>query len=130
MTEQQRTKRIKIYRAYSVVDWIIAIVIFVTPLLFVIIPLLPGIIQSGSIDEAAALASLEAFMSAIAHVSPFIIVPIFLIFTMYTIFCFILYVKVWPIKELRNTFTYWFDWVLTIGLTAYELFIFYVILFG
>jgi len=130
MTEQQKEKLIKIYKVYDVVDWIIAITILATPLLFVIIPLLPDILQGGGIDEAVALASLEAFMNAIANVPPLIIVPIFIVYTMYTIFCFILYVKVWPIKEIRNRFTYWFDWVLTIGLTVYELFIFYLILFG
>ncbi|MCL2843009.1 MAG: hypothetical protein FWE28_06005 [Oscillospiraceae bacterium] len=130
MTEQQKETLIKIYRVYDVVDWIIAITIIATPLLFVIVPLLPDVLQGGGIDEVAAFASLEAFMNSIAHIPPVIIVPIFIVYTMYTIFCFTLYVKVWPIKEIRNRFTYWFDWVLTIGLTVYELFIFYIILFG
>jgi len=130
MTEQKKETLIKIYRVYDVVDWIIALAIIATPLLFVLIPLLPEIIQGGGIDEAAAFASLETFMDAISNVSPVVIVPIFIVYTMYTIFCFILYVKVWPIKEIRNRFTYWFDWALTIGLTVYELFIFYLILFG
>jgi len=129
MNEQKKEKLTKIYKAYNVVDWIIAIAIIATPLLFVIIPLLPDILQGGGIDEAVAFASLEAFMNSIATVSPVIIVPIFIVYTVYTIFCFILYIKVWPIKEIRNRFTYWFDWVLTIGLTVYELFIFYLILF-
>jgi len=130
MTEQQRGNLVKIYRVYDIVDWIIAITIIATPLLIVIIPLLPDIFQGGGIDEVTALASLEALMYSIGDVPAVIIVPIFIVYTLYTIFCFILYVKVWPIKEIRYTFTYWFDWALTIGLTAYEFFIFYLILFG
>ena len=130
MTEQQRGKLVKIYRVYDIVDWIIAITIIATPLLIVIIPFLPDILQGGGIDEVAALASLESLMMSIGDVPAAIIVPIFIVYTLYTIFCFILYVKVWPIKEIRYRFTYWFDWALTIGLTAYEIFIFYLIIFG
>jgi len=127
MTQEKKEKLIRTYRIYNVVDWIIAIAIIATPFVFIII----DIVQSGGrIDEAGTFTSFDAFMNAIANLPPLIIVPLFIVFSMYTIFCFILYVKVWPIEEIRNTSTYWFDWVLSIGLTAYELFIFYVILFG
>jgi len=130
MTEQQRERLVKIYKVYSIIDWIIAIAIIGTPLLIIIIPFMPDILQGGGIDEVVALASLEAIINSVGDIPAMIIVPIFIAYTAYTIFCFILYVKVWSIKEIRYSFTYWFDWILTIGLTAYELFIFYLILFG
>jgi len=130
MTEQQGEKFTKIYKVYDLVDWIIAIIIIVTPIIFIIIDNWHELTQTWGIADVAALASFETFMYSIANIPAAIILPIFIIYSAYTIFCFILYVKVWSIKEIRYTFTYWFDWALTVGLTLYELLIFYLILFG
>ena len=48
----------------------------------------------------------------------------------YTAWCVWLYVKVWPIKEIRSKGVYWFDWVLAIGLTVFEVYLLYVIFTG
>ena len=130
MTAQKRERLISIYKVYNIVDWIIALAIIGTPLLFMVFQNLPEIMAGYGFSEAVAVESLETFMYAVAGLPAVALVPIFLVYSAYPVFCFVLYVKVWTIKEIRDTFTYWFDWVLTIFLTAYELFIFYLILFG
>jgi len=47
------------------------------------------------------------------------------IYTSWTVW---LYIKVWPIKEIRDTGVYVFDWALTIGLTVFEAYILYIAL--
>jgi len=119
MEEQRKEKLIRIYKACNVVDWIIAIVIIGTP--FVLGTLeglgLPGI-------------SVNELMLFISNLPAAVLIPFAVISTLYTVLCAVLYVKVWPIKEIPKGFTYWWDWVLTFALTAYELFIVYVILFA
>jgi len=119
ISEQKKNRLIKVYKIYNIVDWVIAIIIIGTP--FALIAL-----------EGLGIPSIELNMLIyyIGNISPIIIIPIFIIYSMYTVFCIILYIKVWPIKEIPKGFTYWFDWVLTVFLTVYELFIFYAILFG
>jgi len=119
MTEQKKERLIKIYRAYNVVDWIIAIIIIGTPIALIAL-------------EGFGLSSIrfDSLMYYIGNLPAGVIVPIFIVYSAYTVFCVVLYIKVWPIEEIPKGGTYWFDWILTIGLTAYELFIFYVIFFG
>ena len=119
MTEQRKKQLIRTYKIYSVVDWIIAIAVIGVP---VGIAMLEGLGIAGF--------SLEAFMYYLGNAPATLIVPVAIISTGYTVWSMWLYVKVWPIKEIPKGFTYWFDWFLTIVLTAYELFIFYIILFG
>ena len=130
MTEQQKERLIKIYNRYQVFDWILVIVIIATPILAILLPSLPELIQTRAIAEETALANWESFVYAVSNLSAVVMIPIFIIYSIYTIFCFVLYIKVWSIKEIPKRFWYWLDWFLTIVLTAYELFIFYVILFG
>jgi hypothetical protein len=118
MTEQKKQKLIRIYKVYNVVDWIIAIAIFGVPL---------GIAMLEGLGFTQF--SLASFMYHLSNASALIIVPVAIISTGYTVWSMWLYVKVWPIKEIPKGFQYWFDWLLTIALTAYELLIFYVILF-
>jgi len=119
ITEQKKQKLIKTYKIYSVVDWIIAIAVIGVP---IGIAMLEGLGFAGF--------SIEAFMYYLSNAPAVVIVPVAIISLAYTVWSMILYVKVWPIKEIPKGFTYWFDWFLTFVLTAYELFIFYVILFG
>ena len=119
MTEQQKEKLIRTYKIYNVVDWIIAIAVIGTP---IGIAMLEGLGFEGF--------SLESFMYYLGNAPVVVVVPVAIISTGYTIWSMWLYVKVWPIKEIPKGFDYWFDWFLTIVLTVYELFIFYVILFG
>ena len=118
MTEHQKQKLIKTYKIYSVVDWIIAIAIIGVPIGIAVLEGL-GFTQF----------SLELFMYHLSNAPASIIVPVAIISTGYTAWSMWLYVKIWPIKEIPKGFQYWFDWLLTITLTAYELLIFYVILF-
>jgi len=119
MDEQKKERLIKLYKKYSVIDWIIAIAIIATP--FVLGTLASIGLPSMSIGE---------LMYFVSSLPALVMIPIFLVYSAYTIFCFWLYVKVWPIKEIPKGGTYWFDWILTIALTAYELFIFYIIFTG
>ena len=113
MDEQRKERLIKTYKIYNVVDWVIAIAIIGAPL---ILGLLEGLGLPGM--------NMGELMYFIGNLSPIIIVPIAILSTAYTIWSMILYVKVWPIEEIPKGGQYWFDWILTIGLTAYELFIF------
>jgi len=119
MTEHQKQKLIKTYKIYTVVDWMIAIAVIGVPIL---IAMLGGLGLSGF--------GLESFMYHLGNAPLAVIVPVAVLSTAYTVWSMILYVRVWPIQEIPKGFDYWFDWFLTIALTAYELFIFYVILFG
>jgi len=118
MTEHQKQKLIRTYKIYTVVDWIIAIVVIGIP---IAIAMFEGLGFAGF--------RIESFMYYLGNAPAAVIVPVAVISTAYTVWCMILYVRVWPIKEIPKGGTYWFDWALTIVLTAYELFIFYVILF-
>ena len=119
MTEHQKQKLIRTYKIYNVVDWIIAIAVIGLP---IGIAMLEGLGFAGF--------SVESFMYHLSSAPAVIIVPVAILSTAYTVWCMILYIKVWPIKEIPKGGTYWFDWFLTIVLTAYEMFIFYVILLG
>jgi len=103
---------------YNVVDWIIAIAVIGVP---IAIAMLEGL--------GFTQFSLESFMFYLSNAPAVLIVPVVILSTGYTIWTMWLYVKIWPIKEIPKGFQYWFDWFLTIALTAYELFLFYVILF-
>ena len=118
MNEQKKEKLIEIYKGYQVADWLTVIAITAAP---IIVGMLEGLGLPGF--------SLDEMIYFISYLPTFIIIPIAIISTAYTVWNMILYVKVWPIKEIPKGGTYWFDWILTIGLTIYELFIFYVALF-
>ncbi|MCL2399157.1 MAG: hypothetical protein FWC91_05345 [Defluviitaleaceae bacterium] len=119
MSDEKKAKLIKIYKTYNTFEWIIVIAIIATPF---ILSALSGL-GMPEID-------LESIIHFINGIPLVIIVPFLIIYMLYTVFCVVLYVKVWPVKEIPKGFTYWFDWILTILITAYELFVFYVILFG
>ena len=57
-----------------------------------------------------------------------ILTVIFIVGFAYTAWTVWLYIKVWHIKEIRNTGVYVFDWALTIGLTVFEAYVFYIVL--
>lgn len=126
MNEQQKARLIKAYKLYNVVDWIIAIAIIVTPIVFSLFELH----TQGSHPEQGIPNALENLMQQIGNIPAPIIIPIFIVYSPYTIGTIVLYIKIWPVKEIPKGFQYWFDWVLTAALTAYELFIFYLILFA
>jgi hypothetical protein len=63
LNEQRNDRLMRTYKIYNVVDWIIAIIIIVTPLLLITIPFMPYI-QQGGLDEVVFLVSIEAFMGA------------------------------------------------------------------
>jgi len=119
MNAEKKQKLIKVYKAYNVIDWIIAIVIMGTPFFLMALEGLgmPSI-------------SVESLLYYIGSLPSIILLPLFIVYIGYTVFCVVLYVKIWRIKELRNTFTYWFDWFLTALLTVYEVFILYAIFAG
>ena len=126
MDEQRKEKLTRIYNIYNTVDWILVILIIGTPFALIAFDMFnQGLEISPDMSDGA----FAAFMNGIANLPAAVIVPVFIVYTLYTVFCFVLYVKVWPIKEIRYTSTYWWDWVLTIAVTIYELFIFYAILF-
>jgi len=131
MDEQKRLKLIKTYKAYTVVDWIIAIILMIVPFVFAMLEGLrfTDILEVGSSPVAIFNLTFEAFVYYLSSVPALIIVPIAIISLAYTIWCIVLYIRVWPIDEIEKGSTYWFDWALTIVLTAYELFIWYIILF-
>jgi len=119
MTERKKEIFIFTYKVYNVIDWIISIAIIGVP---VGIAMYEGMVLGQF--------NLESFMFYLSKAPVDLIVPVAIISTGYTIFCMWLYVRVWPIKEIPKSFQYWFDWLLTIALTAYELFIFYVIFYA
>lgn len=129
MDEQRKEKLTRIYKAYNTFDWILVILIIGTPFALLAFDAYnQGLGPAGIADVTDGV--FAQFMYSIGNLPAAIIVPIFILYTAYTVFCFVLYVKVWPIKEIRNTATYWWDWVLSILVAIYELFIFYAILFG
>lgn len=119
VTDKRKMKLIKTYKAYNVIDWIIAIAIIGAP---IAVGVLEGLGFPG--------VSIEAFMAYINSLPPLVIIPVALLSTAYTVWTIVLYVKVWPIKEIPKGFTYWFDWFLTFALVAYEALIFYTLLVG
>ena len=119
MSMQQKERLIRTYKIYNVVDWIIAIAVIGVP---IIMAVFEGLGFEGF--------SLAAFMYYLGNAPAFVIVPVAIISTGYTVWSMCLYVKIWPIKEIPKGFQYWFDWLLTIALTIYELLIFYIILFA
>ncbi|MCL2285710.1 MAG: hypothetical protein FWC32_05020 [Firmicutes bacterium] len=119
IADQRKEKLISIYKAYNVIDWIIVIVIIGAP---IAVGVLEGLGFPG--------VSIHAFMAYINSLPPMVIIPVALASTAYTVWTVILYVKVWPIKEVPKGFTYWLDWFLTFVLIVYEALIFYTLLVG
>ena len=119
MTEYKKEKLIKTYKIYNVIDWIIAIAIIGTPIAV-------GVLEGLGVPGI----NITSFMAYINSLSVLVILPVAVISTAYTVWTMILYIQVWPVKEIPKGFQYWFDWFLTFALTAYELLIFYALLFG
>ena len=119
MNEYKKERLIKTYKIYNTVDWMIIIAMIAIP---IVLMSLEGL-GMGAIG-------IEQLIYNFSNLPAAIIVPLFIVYSLYTIFCFVLYVKVWPIKEIPKGFTYWWDWVLSILLVAYELFVGYIILFA
>ena len=100
MDENKKARLTEIYNRYQVIDWIIA------------------------------FAVIAAFIFGVPNFPTALIAALFIIGFIYTAWTVWLYVKVWPIKEIRNKGVYWFDWALTIGLTAFEAYMLYIVLTG
>ena len=100
MDENKKLRLTRIYNMYQKIDWVIAIIV-IAALVFGV-PALPTVLV------------------AIIFIAGFI-------YTAWTVW---LYMKVWPIKEIRNTGVYVFDWALTIGLTLFEAYLLYIVLSG
>ena len=100
MDEKKREKFKEIYRHYNRIDWIIAIIV------------------------------IAAFIFGVPTLPTALVTTIFIAGFIYTAWTVWLYVKVWPIKEIRNTGTYVFDWFLTIGLTVLEAYLLFIVLTG
>ena len=83
MDEQKKVKLIKTYKAYQVIDWIIAIIIIGAPIL---VGMLEGMGLPGF--------SVSEMMQFIGNLPAVIIVPIAILSTAYTVWSMILYVKV------------------------------------
>jgi len=79
------------------------------------------------VDWIIAILVTAALIFAI-NFPPAILAIIFIVGFIYTAWTVWLYIKVWPIKEIRNKGVYVFDWALTIGLTVFEAYVFYIIL--
>ena len=111
MSDSKRESIIKQYKIYSRIDWVIFIVIIA---LFALPSLVPGS---------------RGFMELLYSIPLPILVPLFIVFSAYNIWSFWLYVKVWNIDEIPKGGTYWVDWVMSIALTGYELFLLYSLVF-
>jgi len=79
------------------------------------------------IDWILAILIVAAFFFGI-NFPPAILTALFIVGFIYTAWTVWLYIKVWPIKEIRDTGTYVFDWALTIGLTVFEVYLLYITL--
>ena len=79
------------------------------------------------VDWIIVILIIAAFIFGI-NFPPAILTVIFIVGFTYTAWTVWLYIKVWPIKEIRNTGVYVFDWALTIGLTVFEAYVFYIVL--
>ena len=100
MDENKKASLTILYNKYQVVDWIIA------------------------------FAVIAALIFGVPNVPTALIAVIFIAGFIYTVWTIWLYVKVWPIIEIRNKGVYWFDWTLTIGLTLFEAYILFIVLTG
>jgi len=79
------------------------------------------------VDWIIAILITAAFIFGI-NFPPAILTVLFIVGFTYTAWTVWLYIKVWPIKEIRNKGVYVFDWALTIGLTVFEVYVFYIVL--
>ena len=79
------------------------------------------------IDWIIAILIVAAFVFGI-NLPPTVLSMLFIVGFVYTAWTVWLYIKVWPIKEIRDTGTYVFDWFLTIGLTVFEVYLLYITL--
>jgi len=136
MTEERKIKLIGQYRIYTKIDWVIFILVLgmiFGPLLLFTLSSLAYAVGLGAAQEMSVFlrhgeGAMGNFMGMLYSIPLIILIPLFIIFTIYNIWSIWLYVKVWPIKEIPKGFVYWFDWFLLVVLTAYDVFLFYVIL--
>ena len=136
MTEERKIKLIGQYRIYTKIDWVIFVLVLgmiFGPLLLFMLSSLAYTVGLGAAQEMSIFlrhgeGAMGNFMGMLYSIPLIILIPLFIIFTIYNIWSIWLYVKVWPIKEIPKGFVYWFDWFLLVVLTAYDVFLFYVIL--
>ena len=100
MDKNKKARLIRMYNKYQIIDWIIA------------------------------FAVIAALIFGVPNVPTPLIAAIFIVGFIYTAWTVWLYVKVWPIEEIRNKGVYWFDWALTIGLTLFETYVLFIVLTG
>ena len=100
MDENKKASLMSLYDKYQEVDWIVTV----------------GFIA--------------VFIFGVPNVPSHLIAAILIAGFVYTLWCVWLYVKVWPIKEIRNKGAYWLDWILAIVITAFEVYLLYAILTG
>ena len=139
MTEERKASLIRQYAIYNKIDWIIFIAIMALFLGPVLLPTLWHTLQAvsysltglgaypGELYLPEGAGGMESAMALIYRIPMVILAPMFIVFSAYNIWSFWLYVKVWPIKEVPKGGQYWLDWLMSIGLTAYELFMIYAI---
>ena len=99
MDENKKLRLTKIYNMYNKIEWAIGITITIV-LIFGVQAIIPAPVLT----------------------------MLFIIGFIYTAWSVWLYIKVWPIKEIRNKGVYWFDWALTIGLTTFEVYVLFMFL--
>jgi hypothetical protein len=100
MDESQKVRLTKIYENYQAIDWVITFV-------FIIV-----------------------FIFGVPNIPTLLITATFVACLAYTIWAVWLYIKVWAVKEIRNTGAYWFDWALAIGFIVFTVYLLYTILTG
>ena len=100
MDEDEKARLTKMYDNYSVFDWFVSFA-FVALIIF-----------------------------GVQNISAPLLAAIIIAGFVYTAGCVWLYIKVWSIKEIRNKGVYWFDWVLAIAFTAFEVYVLYTVMTG
>ena len=134
MGEQKKEKLIKIYKIYNIFDWILVLTIAAMPAVFVSILTSFELRNLGlgwsDLDSGVLFSAIETFAYYLGNLPAISVAIFFILSTFYTVFNIVLFVMVWPIKEIRKGFVYWLDWFLAVLLVAYELLIFYAIFFG
>ena len=115
MTEAKERRLTKIYNVYNNFEWLMVVMIIVTIVLLNYFSYNFGF-------------GLEELMAAFSDLPSWVLIPMFVIYTAYTLFSIVLYIKVWPIKSISRRFVYWFDWVLTFVIIGFELMMFVTIL--
>ena len=81
-------------------------------------------------DWFASFGFVTLIIFGVHNVSAPLLAAILIASLVYTAGCVWLYIKVWPIKEIRNKGVYWFDWALATAFTAFVVYILHTVLTG